>query len=139
MSPPKESPITYEELKAHSTYSDAWISINGVVYDITHFIDRHPFGDTFRGHLGTECGGLFSSAHSNTRVELLIRNNRFLRKNNIEVIGRLDVSGDHLHRDNNNPFLDRIAYKDTVNDEFWMDLKTRVTAYLKDRGETAHR
>ena len=52
--------VTYAELKAHSTYDSAWISINGIVYDITDFIEKHPFGDTFRGSLGTECGGLFS-------------------------------------------------------------------------------
>ena len=26
--------ISYSELKKHSTYTDAWISINGIVYDI---------------------------------------------------------------------------------------------------------
>ena len=77
----KERHITYKELKQHSTYSDAWISINSVVYDITHFIDRHPFGDTFRGHLGTECGGLFSSAHTNTKVEEWLKRDKFLKSN----------------------------------------------------------
>ena len=72
--------ITYEELKQHSKYSDAWLSINGVVYDITRFINKHPFGDTFRGHLGSECGGLFSSAHTNTKVEELIKSDSFLKK-----------------------------------------------------------
>ena len=72
--------ITYEELKQHSKYSDAWLSINGVVYDITRFINKHPFGDTFRGHLGSECSGLFSSAHTNTKVEELIKSDSFLKK-----------------------------------------------------------
>lgn len=134
----QERRITYEELKQHSTYSDAWLSINGVVYDITHFIDKHPFGDTFRGNLGTECGGLFSSAHINTNVEALIQQDSFLQKNRIKVVGRLDVSGDHLYRGNDSQFLDRIVYQDTGNDKLWQDLKSGVASYLKDHGETTH-
>ena len=114
------------------------LSINGVVYDITNFIEKHPFGDTFRGHLGTECGGLFSSAHANTNVEALIKSDSFLTKNEIRVVGHLDVSGDHLHEDNERPFLDRIVYQDTDKDEFWQDIKTSVTSYLRDSGETTH-
>ena len=130
--------ISYEELKQHSTYTNAWISINGVVYDITHFVDKHPFGDTFRGHLGSECGGLFSSAHTNTNVEELIKTESFLKKNGIQVVGQLDVSGDKLHQNNRQPFLDRIVYRDTDKDEFWQDLKTSVASYLKDNNETTH-
>lgn len=130
--------ITYEELKQHSKYSDAWLSINGVVYDITRFINKHPFGDTFRGHLGSECGGLFSSAHTNTKVEELIKSDSFLKKNEIQVVGHLDVSEDHLHRHNNSPHLDRIVYRDTENDEFWQDLRNIVASYLRDHGEMTY-
>ena len=118
----KERHITYKELKQHSTYADAWISINSVVYDITHFIDRHPFGDTFRGHLGTECGGLFSSAHTNTQVEEWLKRDSFLKENGIKRIGRLDVSADQLRKGNKRRFLDRIVYKDMNEDKFWQDL-----------------
>ena len=134
----QERRITYKELKQHSTYSDAWLSINGVVYNITNFVDKHPFGDTFRGHLGTECGGLFSSAHTNTNVEELIRQDSFLRKNGIQVVDRLDVSGDRLHRHNNSPFLDRIVYQDMGKDKLWQEIRTSVASYLKDHGETTH-
>ena len=131
--------ISYEELKQHSTYADAWISINGIVYDITHFIPTHPFGDTFRGHLGTECGGLFSSAHANTHVEDLIKNEDFLRNNSIIVVGRLDViAGDGFRTAVDRRFLDRVVYKETTSDEFWMELKGRVSAFLKDAGEDIH-
>lgn len=134
----QERLITYEELKQHAKYSDAWLSINRVVYDITNFIDNHPHGDVFRGNLGAECGGLFSSAHTTTNVGELIKNESFLEKNGIKVIGRLDVSSDHLHKANKQPFLDRIVYIDTDKDEFWLDLKTSVASYLKEHGETTH-
>ena len=134
----KKHHVSYEELKTHSSYSDAWIAINGIVYDITRFIDKHPFGDTFRGHLGTECGGLFSSAHCNTNVENLIRDKNFLKRNEIQVVGYLDISKDRLRKNNNKPFLDRIVYLKTEKDQFWQDLKSRVTSYLKESGETTH-
>lgn len=130
--------ISYEELKKHSTYTDAWISINGVVYDITGFIQKHPFGDTFMGNLGTECGGLFSSAHVNTNVECLLQNDSFREKNNIVVVGPLDVLGAHLHKRNKAPYLDRVVYRDTSTDKFWLDLKAEVKAYLKRNKESIH-
>jgi linoleoyl-CoA desaturase len=136
--PLAEKTVSYEELKSHASYSDAWISINGTVYDITRFLDSHPSGDTFRGQLGTEVGGPFSSAHLNTGLEELVRDQHFLRTNRISVIGRLDVSGDHLHRHNNNRFLDRILYLDTNNDPFWLELRARVASYLKETGESTH-
>jgi cytochrome b involved in lipid metabolism len=130
--------ITYEELKKHSGYSDAWISINGIVYDITRFIHKHPFGDTFRGNLGTECGGMFSSAHLNTNVEKRLESDEFLIRNNIIIVGRLNVSRDHLHKESDDSLLDRIVYKETYNDAFWLELKDKVTSYLRDKNETVH-
>ncbi|NEP40318.1 MAG: hypothetical protein F6K35_14195 [Okeania sp. SIO2H7] len=130
--------ISYEELKKHSTYSDAWIAINGLVYDITDFIDRHPFGDTFKGNLGTDCSGLFSSAHINTNVENLIKNEDFLKKNNINMVGFLDVNQDFLHKKSDRRYLDRIVYQETDKDEFWLELKTKVKEYLQENNESTH-
>ena len=134
----ENSYITYEELSTHSTYSDAWISINGIIYDITNFIDQHPFGDTFRGNLGTECGGLFSSSHSNTNVEKLLKSEAFLKHNKIVKIGRLDLSRNQLHKHSDGSLLDRIIFSNIEKDEFWQDLKTQVTAFIKDNNETVH-
>jgi linoleoyl-CoA desaturase len=136
--PTGERLISYDELKQHSSYADAWISLNGIVYDVTRFIPRHPFGDTFRGHLGTECGGLFSSVHLNTDVESWIRDPVFLQKLQIKVVGRLDVSGDHLGRTSDHRYLDRIVYKNTDEDPFWLDLKAAVRSYLREHGQTTH-
>lgn len=135
---PSNRAISYRELKQHSTYDDAWISINRTVYDVTRFIHKHPFGDTFRGNLGTECGGLFSSAHATTSVEELIESEAFLRQNDIAVVGHLDLSGDRLHKDSQRALLDRIVYQDTRSDAFWLDLKAEVSAYLKAHNETTH-
>ncbi len=130
--------VSYEELKKHSTYLDAWLSINGTVYDITGFVEKHPFGDTFRGNLGTECGGLFSSAHLNTNVENLLQSEKFRQQNNIVVVGKLDVSGGRLRKGNVDPYLDRIVYEDTRKDEFWLELKMRVRGYLRSNNESQY-
>ncbi|MBP0020955.1 MAG: fatty acid desaturase [Cyanobacteria bacterium SBLK] len=135
---PKNKLISYKELKKHSSYSDAWIAINGIVYDITDFIDRHPFGDTFRGNLGTDCSGLFSSAHINTNVEELIKSEDFLKKNHIKLIGFLDVNRDFLHKESDGRYLDRIVYQEIDKDEFWLELKTKVKEYLQENNESIH-
>lgn len=36
--------VPFEELSLHNKASDAWISINRKVYDVTNYINRHPGG-----------------------------------------------------------------------------------------------
>jgi linoleoyl-CoA desaturase len=127
--------ITYEELKTHSSYSDAWISVNGTVYDITLFLRNHPVGDTFRANLGTECGGIFSSAHAPHNIACWLKNEAFLIRNEIKIVGQLDISRDRLHRKNENAFLDRIVYRDTDTDALWQDLKSGIQHYLNETKE----
>lgn len=130
--------VTTAELRAHGGYASAWIAINGVVYDITRFIPKHPFGDTFRGHLGTECGGLFSSAHTATRVEALLADDAFRKRHEIALVGRLDLADGRLDGTGGHPYLERLGYRDTAADAFWLELKGRVATYLKEQGETTH-
>jgi len=130
--------ITYEELKNHATYSSAWISINGIVYDVTNFVNQHPFGDTFRGNLGTECGGLFSSSHAGVNVEKSISNDKFLQSRGITSVGRLDLAKDYLYKNNTDRFLDRIVYKEMHDDALWTDLRAEVGKYLKENREATH-
>lgn len=129
------SSISYAELKQHSSYEDAWIAIDGIVYDITDFIPTHPFGDTFRGNLGTDCSGLFSSAHVRTNVENLLKSEHYLRENGIKVVGNLDVSQDNLYRNNDQQYLDRVVYSKLSDDRFWLELKDRVRKYLLENHE----
>ena len=36
--------VTYAELLKHSSKDDAWIEVEGVVYDVSCFMDEHPGG-----------------------------------------------------------------------------------------------
>ena len=36
--------VTYAELMKHSSKDDAWIEVEGIVYDVSYFMDEHPGG-----------------------------------------------------------------------------------------------
>jgi cytochrome b involved in lipid metabolism len=36
--------FTMEEVKQHNTRKSAWVAIDGRVYDVTSFVDKHPGG-----------------------------------------------------------------------------------------------
>lgn len=38
--------MSYVELGKHNTKDSLWMEINGIVYDVTKFIDEHPGGST---------------------------------------------------------------------------------------------
>ena len=135
---PVERPITLAELRSHASYADAWIAINGTVYDITDFIPQHPFGDSFRGHLGTECGGLFSSAHARVGVEERLESEAFRAANGIRLVGQLAIGRERLCGDGPEPLLERLLYRDTHRDAFWQELKSEVGAFLRENDESLH-
>lgn len=60
---------TWEELAQHGTEQSAWIAINGFVYDITQFIDRHPGGkEILLLCTGRDATDLFNSYHPFTKL-----------------------------------------------------------------------
>ncbi len=36
--------VSYEQMRAHSTQEDCWMEIDGLVYDLTEFMNEHPGG-----------------------------------------------------------------------------------------------
>ena len=55
------SKITPKELAKHRSQDDAWVSLNGKVFDITKYLDYHP-GGTYRKSLD-----IIVSSHSKVR------------------------------------------------------------------------
>ncbi|KAG8814621.1 Cytochrome b2, mitochondrial precursor [Serendipita sp. 399] len=61
---PTGSFISYEEVKRHNTAESCWVIINGVVYDVTEFLDLHPGGrHVILKAAGTDATRLFTPIH----------------------------------------------------------------------------
>ncbi|OAF71897.1 hypothetical protein A3Q56_00335 [Intoshia linei] len=37
--------INHVEMAKHNNFQDAWISIQGIIYDVTEFLNYHPSGE----------------------------------------------------------------------------------------------
>lgn len=53
-----------EEISIHNTENDIWIVINGIVYDVTDFVDKHPGGKSMLLNVaGTDATDYFEALH----------------------------------------------------------------------------
>ena len=64
------------EIAKHRNVDDAWVIVDGAVYDVTSFLESHPGGLTVtEKHLGTDIGYVFRSDevhnHSSTAFDIL--------------------------------------------------------------------
>ena len=57
----KNKKYTLNEVKKHNTKNDAWIIINGKVYNITKWIPQHPGGNIILNGLGKDATNLFNN------------------------------------------------------------------------------
>lgn len=57
--------MSMEEVAKHNTADDAWVVIDGGIYDVTSFIESHPGGGgVLRKHLGRDVSHMFRHIHS---------------------------------------------------------------------------
>jgi 4-hydroxysphinganine ceramide fatty acyl 2-hydroxylase len=66
----------WNEIRKHSHEKDAWIVIDGYVYDVTHFLDIHPGGaNIIAEHLGKDATEAFNDfsihEHSANALEMM--------------------------------------------------------------------
>lgn len=56
-----------EEVAKHNTEQDAWVIINGKVYDLSNFAQKHPGGaQVILEHLGTDVSEIFNGVSKHT-------------------------------------------------------------------------
>ena len=75
--------IKIQEINLHSKPHDCWIVIKGVVYDITHYIKKHPGGIIIMEAAGKDGTSLYNKYHSWVNAAFLLRGH---------ALGKLDVT-----------------------------------------------
>eukprot|EP01108_Squamamoeba_japonica_P007375 TRINITY_DN618_c0_g1_i2.p1 TRINITY_DN618_c0_g1~~TRINITY_DN618_c0_g1_i2.p1 ORF type:complete len:109 (-),score=14.01 TRINITY_DN618_c0_g1_i2:42-368(-) len=64
---------TMDEVKKHTANDDAWMVINGRVYDVSNFIDDHPGGDIILDGAGRDATDMFQDiGHGQEATYMLI-------------------------------------------------------------------
>ncbi|CAM9286164.1 unnamed protein product [Ectocarpus sp. 12 AP-2014] len=65
-------PFTAEEVARHSSDDDAWIIVDGKVYDVTSYLHQHPGGDAIlRNAGGDSTEGMHGPQHPPSAMEIL--------------------------------------------------------------------
>lgn len=59
----KKRKITFEQLAKHNTKAHCWMCVQGVVYDITDYVAKHPGGKIILEGAGKDATNLFSSLY----------------------------------------------------------------------------
>ena len=60
--------VTRQELRKHSKRQDAWMALNGAVYNVTHYMDYHPGGwDELVKGAGRDATDMFNEIHKYVR------------------------------------------------------------------------
>lgn len=57
--PKPVGPFSVEQVAKHCSRDDAWMIIDGLVYDVTEFVDDHPGGDSILNQLGRDATAQF--------------------------------------------------------------------------------
>eukprot|EP00931_Biecheleriopsis_adriatica_P001294 TRINITY_DN1015_c0_g2_i1.p1 TRINITY_DN1015_c0_g2~~TRINITY_DN1015_c0_g2_i1.p1 ORF type:complete len:735 (-),score=150.99 TRINITY_DN1015_c0_g2_i1:306-2408(-) len=73
----KSMPLS--EVARHCTPEDCWVALNGKVYDLTEFMDRHPGGPTtILAWAGKDASKFFNDIHKGIKIEQYLRPESFL-------------------------------------------------------------
>jgi fatty acid desaturase len=100
----RDNLLDWEEIGRHNRTDDCWIVIDGFVYDVTAWVNRHPGGQIISVAAGEDASTLFHSSHL---------------KNVSPLLGQYRIGR----------VRDHIAGK-PVNCEFLVTLKRRVLEHL---------
>ncbi|CAJ1411215.1 unnamed protein product [Effrenium voratum] len=66
--------IPLSEVNRHCTPEDCWVALNGKVYDLSEFMDRHPGGPTtILSWAGKDASKLFNEIHKGVKIDSYLR------------------------------------------------------------------
>ena len=68
----RDGKYTLAEISKHNKAEDAWVIIDGKVYDITDFVDEHPGGNNILKNVGGDASkGFHGPQHGDSVFDLL--------------------------------------------------------------------
>src|SRR5213075_3291309 len=125
--------MDYRSVGRHNTEHSAYVVYDGLVYDITDFLQRHPGGKSIlAAALGTDVTETLDSFHD-VHVSRLIRSEHFRRASGIRFVARLDrTPRDGFNWIGNHNYQSRREYRrpDPMGDE----LRREVMSYIRRAG-----
>lgn len=93
--------VNLEELSSHNNAEDAWMAINGIVWNVTGFADIHPGGaGIIQEHFGRDASEVYNDVHSPKLAE---RN--FEVSQRIGALDAVDLKDEPKLADSRNPKL----------------------------------
>ncbi|CAJ1376297.1 unnamed protein product [Effrenium voratum] len=71
--------IPLSEVNRHITPHDCWVALNGKVYDLSEFMDRHPGGPTtILAWAGKDASKFFNDIHKGVKIDAYLRPESYL-------------------------------------------------------------
>lgn len=62
------------DVRKHCRREDCWIIIEGVVYDVTEYLSRHPGGSSILlSHAGRDCTDIFNTIHPWVNYKVILK------------------------------------------------------------------
>ena len=122
--------LDYQEIGKHNTSSSAYVVYEGIVLDITEFLNKHPGGRPILNvSLGTDITNVLDSFHD-VRVSKAIKNSFFQQKNGIKVIGRTNETLEGgRYSEGTHDYQARRLY--SQNDPMWDSLRREVFDFIR--------
>ncbi|KAI9785723.1 MAG: hypothetical protein M1839_008740 [Geoglossum umbratile] len=66
--------LSLEEVSSHNTSIDAWVVVNGKVYDVTEFMPKHPGGaEIILRYAGKDATKAYNEVHGSSVIETLLQ------------------------------------------------------------------
>ena len=125
--------MDYRTVGRHNSEGSAYVVYDGLVYDITDFLQRHPGGKSIlAAALGTDVTETLDSFHD-VHVSRLIRSEHFRSTSGIRLVARLDRRPrDGFNWIGNHNYQSRREYRrpDPMGDE----LRREVMSYIRRAG-----